>query len=106
MKMPRVYYGILAVFCIVTICIGLASAAGAIPFSANRTHERGPMHPAFDLTNTTLQQQMIARFQQQGIDVSGLQAAFQSGNFSAVKEWMMAHGPAHHGRQQGHARQG
>ena len=46
------------------------------------------------MTNTTVQQQILARYAKQGVDTSGLAAAFQSGNVTDVKTWMSAHRPA------------
>jgi hypothetical protein len=105
MKMPRIYYGILAVFCVVTIGIGMASAVDLMQSFGHTTHEKGWMHPGFDLTNATMQQQMISRFEQQGTDVSELKAAFESGNMTDVKTWLDANRPAHPGRQPEHAQQ-
>jgi len=54
--------------------------------SGNPPMDKG--RQGFDMTNTTLQQEMLTRFQEQGIDVTGLQTALQSGNMTDVKEWM------------------
>jgi N-acyl-L-homoserine lactone synthetase len=93
MKVPKIYYGLLAVFCLTVLCFGIASAAGTAQAQGQRAHAMGAAHPGFDMTNVTMQQQMITRFQQQGVDVTGLQAAFQSGDMTAVKTWMEAHRP-------------
>ena len=95
MKTPSACYSILAVFCIAVLCIGVASATDKIASPRhNGTFAQGPGHQGFDLTNTTLQQEMLTRFQEQGIDVTGLQTAFQSGNVTKVREWMKEHSPA------------
>jgi hypothetical protein len=56
-------------------------------------------HPGFDLTNVTRQQEMLSRFEQQGTDVTGLKAAFASGNMTDVKTWLDANRPTHPGWQ-------
>ena len=94
MKTPRMYYGALAVFCVIALCIGFASAAGTAQATHTGTHGKGFMHPAQDLTNATVQQQIIARYEQQGVDVTALQTAFQNGDIPAVKSWLEAHRPA------------
>jgi hypothetical protein len=94
MKTPRMYYGALAVFCVIALCIGFASAAGTTQATHASTHGKGIVHPAFDLTNATVQQQIIAQYEQQGVDTTGLAAAFQSGNMTDVKSWMESHRPA------------
>ncbi len=88
MKIPRTYYSILALFCIAVICTGIVSAVDQTQTPRTGPSFKGTGHPGFDMTNTTLQQEMLSRFQEQGIDVTGLQTAFQSGNMTDVKEWM------------------
>ncbi|MGA2121412.1 MAG: hypothetical protein ABSG49_05140 [Methanoregula sp.] len=94
MKTPRMYYGALAVFCVIALCIGYASAADITQATHTSTHGKGIVHPAFDLINTTVQQEVLARYAKQGVDTTGLAAAFQSGNMTDVKSWMEAHRPA------------
>jgi hypothetical protein len=94
MKTPRMYYGALAVFCVIALCIGFASAAGTTQATNAGTHGKGIMHPAPDLTNTTVQQQLITRYEQQGVDVTALQTAFRNGDTAAAKSWLEAHRPA------------
>jgi len=94
MKTPRMYYGALAVFCVIALCIGFASAAGTTQATNAGTHGKGIMHPAPELTNTTVQQQLITRYEQQGVDVTALQTAFRNGDTAAAKSWLEAHRPA------------
>ena len=94
MKTPRLYYGALAVFCVIALCTGFASAQGAAQATDTSTHGKGIVHQGFDLTNTTVQQQMLTRYAKQGVDTTGLAAAFQSGNTTDVKSWLEAHRPA------------
>ena len=84
----------MAVLWILTIGIGLASAMDPTQSPGQCPFEKGHMHPGFELTNATFQQQMISRFEEQGIDTSGLKAAFASGNENDVKTWLDAHRPA------------
>jgi len=93
MKIPRTYYSILALFCIAVICTGIVSAVDQTQTPRTGPSFKGTGHPGFDMTNITLQQEMLTRFQEQGIDVTGLQTAFQSGNMTDVKEWMREHRP-------------
>ena len=99
MKISRTYYGVLAIFCVFVICFGIASAAGTTQSPGHVTREKGQMHPGFDLKNTSVQQEMLSRFEQQGTDVTGLKAAFASGNMADVKTWLDANRPAHPGWQ-------
>jgi putative IMPACT (imprinted ancient) family translation regulator len=94
MKIPGAYYSILAIFCIAIFSIGIVNATDHVQSSRPGSFVSGAGHQGFDLTNVTLQQEMLTRFQQQGTDVTGLQSAFQSGNMTDVKEWMKTHRPA------------
>jgi len=94
MKTPRIYYGALAAFCVIALCIGFASAAGTTQATHTGTHGRGTGHQAFDLTNATFQQQIVTRYEQQGVDVTALQTAFQNNDTTAAKSWLAAHRPA------------
>jgi hypothetical protein len=94
MKTPRIYYGALAVFCVIALCIGFASAAVTTQTTHTGTYGKGIMHPALDLTNATIQQQIIARYEKQGVDTTALQTAFQNGDTTAAKSWLGAHSPA------------
>ncbi len=94
MKAPTIYYGVLAVFCVIALCIGFASAADTAQGTHTYSHGKGTGHPGFDLTNTTVQQEILARYTKQGVDTTGLAAAFQSGNMTDVKTWMGSHRPA------------
>jgi hypothetical protein len=105
MKTPHIYYGIIAVFCVIAIGVGIANAMDLTQSPDHIPHGKGQAHPGFDLTNTNLQQQMISRFEQQGTDVSGLKAAFESGDMTAVKTWLEANRPTHPGWQHHHVQE-
>ena len=94
MKTPRIYYGALAAFCVIALCIGFASAADTTQAAHTGTHKWGTGHQAFDLTNATFQQQLITRYEQQGINVTTLQTAFQNNDTAAAKSWLAAHRPS------------
>ena len=49
----------------------------------------------FDMTNTTRQQQILSRLEQQGVDVSGLKTALQNGNTDAAKTWLDTYMQSH-----------
>jgi SOS response regulatory protein OraA/RecX len=53
------------------------------PAMTGSSGHRGP-----DLTNATVQQQILTNLQQKGVDTSGLQTAFQNGNTTAAMEWL------------------
>ena len=101
MKAPRMYYGALAVFCIIALFIGYASAADTTPATHSSTHGKGIMHQAPNLTNTTVQQQILDRLDKQGVDTSALRAAFQNGDTAAVKSWFEAYFASHSRAAQG-----
>jgi len=102
MKAPGIYYGALAVFCIIALCIGYASAASTTQSTTQHTctHGKGMRHAAFDLTNATVQQEILTRFEKQGVDTTALRTAFQNGDTAAVKSWFEASFKAHHSPEQ------
>jgi hypothetical protein len=71
-KTPGIYYIALAAFCVTALCIGFASAADT-KVAHTGTHARGNGHMTFDLNNATFQQQIITRYEQQGVDLTALQ---------------------------------
>ena len=56
---------------------------------------KGIGRPGFDLTNTTEQQQILSRLEQQGVDVSELKTALQNGNTAAAKTWLDTYMQSH-----------
>ena len=56
---------------------------------------KGIGRPGFDLTNTTEQQQILSRLEQQGVDVSELKTALQNGNTAAAKTWLENNSETH-----------
>jgi hypothetical protein len=79
MKTPRSYFGALALFCVIALFIGTAGAAAVSgPDSScfgNKTAHGGPV-------------KMLDLLEQQGIDVSAIRAAFESGNMYNVHTLM------------------
>ena len=100
MRVPAIYYGALVIFCAMTLFVGMASAADGTAPSAQGAGDSGQwhaplMHHGFDLTNVTVQQQILAKLQQKGVDTSGLQTAFQNGDTAAAKTWMQDYFQSH-----------
>ena len=95
MKTPKIYYGALAVFCITALGIGMASAGDGTYTIQGNTGTNGHGHPVFNLTDTTVQQHLLTRLEQQGIDVSALKTAFQNGDMVAVKTWFENYHQSH-----------
>jgi hypothetical protein len=54
MSTSGTFFGILAIFCVFAICLGIASAADTTQSPGQFTREKGQMHPGFDLTNTSV----------------------------------------------------
>jgi nucleoside diphosphate kinase len=92
METPGPYYAALAAFCAVCLVIGFAGAADQediekIPCPKNWTgkdSDRAGHPPSAD--------QMIARIEERGIDVTEVKAALQAGDDDAVKAWFANHG--------------
>jgi len=63
-----------------------------------RGMERGNGRHGMDLSNSTQQQQLVTRLEQEGVDVTELKTALQNGNTDAAQTWldsyMQAHKPA------------
>jgi len=100
MRVPAIYYSALVIFCAMTLFVGMASAADGTAPSAQAAGDSGHwhapfMHQGFDLTNTTVQQQILTKLQQKGVDTSGLQTAFQNGDTAAAKTWMQDYFQSH-----------
>jgi hypothetical protein len=51
---------------------------------------KGAFRKTPDLTNTTVQQEILSRYEQQGVDTGALQTAFQNGDTASVKSWFDA----------------
>jgi len=49
---------------------------------------KGNGRHGFDMTNTTQQQQILSRLEQQGVDVTELKTALKNGNTNAAKIWL------------------
>ncbi len=86
MKTPKLYFGALALFCTFALVIGTAGAAAVSgPDSScfgNKTAHGGPV-------------KMLDRLEEQGIDVSAIRAAVESGNMDVVHTLMQQFMEAH-----------
>jgi hypothetical protein len=87
MKMPRIYYGVLVVFCIVTFVIGMASAADMGHPAVHNMSIRGSGYMGAKQANITPQHQFITKLEQRGINGTLLKSAAQNGNKTAMKSW-------------------
>jgi hypothetical protein len=86
MKTPRSYFGALGLCCVIVLFIGTAGAA-AVPGPdgscfGNKTAHGGPV-------------KMLDRLEEQGIDVSAIRAAVESGNMDIVHTLMQQFMEAH-----------
>jgi hypothetical protein len=86
MKTPKLYFGALTLFCTLALVIGTAgAAAGSGPDSScfgNKSVHGGPV-------------KMLDRLEEQGIDVSAIRAAVESGNMDTVHTLMQQFMEAH-----------
>lgn len=92
MRTPGPYYAAIALFCAVCLLIGFAGATDQsgkekIPCPKNWTGKAGDTagHPVSA-------EMMIARLEQEGIDVTEVKAALENGDTDAVKEWLAMQG--------------
>jgi hypothetical protein len=90
MKTPVIYYGAIAAFCVLTLCIGMVNAAYMTQPVTNWTGMPGPGHghlPAPD--------EMITHLEKQGVDVTEVKTLLQNGDTAAVKAWLDAYRDTH-----------
>jgi hypothetical protein len=72
MKAPKIYYGVLIVFCALVILSGTVHAAD-IPSPGHGTHSiTSTGHNGSDLKNSTPRQQIITKLQSAGVDAASL----------------------------------
>jgi len=70
---------------------------------------KGTGHQRFDLNNVTQQQETITRFEERGVDVTGVKADLQNGDITSVHSWLKTYFDAHKGemplsQHRGHAK--
>lgn len=79
MKTPKLYIGALALFCMIALVVGTAGAAAISSPDCNCTGNKiaygGPV-------------KMLDRLEEQGVDVSAIRAAVESGNMETVHTLM------------------
>jgi hypothetical protein len=99
MKTPPVYYLALAVFCVVTLFIGMASAADTIVPSARTSGAHGHGFPGMNMTNATMQQHIIAGLAEKGVDVSAVTPLLRNDDNAAVSTWLTTYFESHKGER-------
>jgi hypothetical protein len=90
MKTPGIYYGLIAAFCVLTLCIGMVNATDLTQSATNCTGR-----PGFGHGHPPSPNEMITHLEQQGVDVSEAETALQNGDTDAVKAWLDAYREAH-----------
>ena len=90
MKTPKIYYGILAVFCALILCSGIASAANLCS-SATSTPAGTGAGQGHQFSPETI----IAHLEQQGVDVTAVKAYLQNGDTNAAKTWFKNYRTTH-----------
>jgi len=93
MKTPGIYYGVIAAFCVLTLCIGMVNAADMAQSATNCTGRHGFGHGHPPSPN-----EMITHLEQQGVDVTQVKTALQNGDTATVKTWFDAYREAHKGQ--------
>ena len=101
MKTPGQYYAAVALFCAVCLVIGFAGATDQggkekIPCPKNWTKMAGE-----SAGQPFSAEQMIARLEEKGIDVTEVKAALANGDTDAVKEWFATQGRPDRGAMNG-----
>ena len=90
MKTPGIYYGVIAAFCVLTLCIGIVTAADLTQSATNCTGR-----PGFGHGHPPSPNEMIPRLEQQGVDVTEVKTALQKGDAASVQAWHNNHRVAH-----------
>ena len=93
MKTPGIYYGLIAAFCVLTLFIGIVTAADLTQSATNCTGRLG-----FGHGNPPSPNEMITHLEQQGVDVTEVKTLLQNGDTDAVKAWLDAYREAHKGQ--------
>ena len=78
MKTPGIYYGLIAAFCVLTLCIGMANATDLTHSATNCTGR-----PGFGHGHPPSPNEMITHLEQQGVDVTQVKSALQNGDTAA-----------------------
>ena len=90
MKTPGIYYGLIAAFCVLTLFIGIVTAADLTQSATNCTGR-----PGFGHGNPPSPNEMITHLEQQGVDVTEVKTAPQNGDSATVKAWFDTYREAH-----------
>jgi SOS response regulatory protein OraA/RecX len=90
MKTPGIYYGVIAAFCVLTLCIGMVNATDLTQSATNCTGR-----PSFGHGHPPSPNEMITHLEQQGVDVTEVKPLLQNGDSDAVKAWLDAYRESH-----------
>ena len=90
MKTPGIYYGLIAAFCVLTLCIGMVNAIDVTQTATNCTGR-----PGFGHGHPPSPNEMITHLEQQGVDVTEVKTALQKGDAASVQAWHNNHRVAH-----------
>ncbi len=90
MKTPGIYYGLIAAFCVLTLCIVMVNATDVTQPATNCIGMRGLGHGHLPTAD-----EMITRLEQQGVDVTEVKTALQNGDTATVKAWFDTYRNAH-----------
>ena len=90
MKTPGIYYGVIAAFCVLTLCIGMVNAMDLTQSATNCTGR-----PGFGHGHPPSPNEMITHLEQQGVDVTQVRTALQNGDTATVKTWFENYFQAH-----------
>jgi len=90
MKTPGIYYGLIAAFCVLTLCIVMVNATDVTQSATECTGMRGLGHGHLPTAD-----EMITHLEQQGVDVTEVKTLLGNGDTEAVKAWLDAYRDAH-----------
>ena len=88
MKTPKIYYLALVAFSIMILFIGMVHAADIMPPSTHHGGIHGYGYPGMNVTNATVQQNILAGLEAKGADVSEAETLLQKSDTAAVSTWL------------------
>lgn len=95
MKTPKIYYLALVAFSIMTIFIGMVYAGDIIPPAASPGGVHGQGYPGMNMTNATMQRQILAGLEAKGVDISAAETLLQNSDTAAVSTWLATYFKSH-----------
>jgi hypothetical protein len=95
MKVPRIYYLALAAFSIMTLFIGMVHAADMTQPPARAMGIHGHGFPGMNVTNSSMQQHILAGLEAKGVDVSAAKTLLQNNDTTGVSTWLATYFAGH-----------